>query len=128
MHDMPNDQLERELAAIVAEGGESAPLRVCEVGVEALPINGAAITMMIDIDRQEPVCASDEVAGRIDELQFTLGEGPCLQAFTSGRPVLIKDLREGVDQRWPIFSVQAQRTGARGLYVLPLQLGASRSG
>ena len=125
---MASDALGATLAAIVAEGGESAPLRVCEAGVEALPVDGAAITMMSDVDRQEPVCASDEVAGRIDELQFTLGEGPCLQAFTSGRPVLITDLREGVDRRWPVFSLHAQRTGARGLYVFPLQLGPTKVG
>lgn len=125
---MASDALGATLAAIVAEGGESAPLRVCEAGVEVLPVDGAAITMMSDVDRQEPVCASDELAGRIDELQFTLGEGPCMQAFTSGRPVLITDLREGVDRRWPVFSLHAQRTGARGLYVFPLQLGATKVG
>ena len=125
---MADDTLGAALAAIVAEGGDEAPLRVCQAGVAALPIDGAAITMMTALDRQEPVCASDEVAGRIDELQFTLGEGPCMEAFASGRPVLIPDLHEEVDDRWPVFSLHAQRTTARGLYVLPLQLGVIKVG
>ncbi|MFD2082437.1 ANTAR domain-containing protein [Actinopolymorpha cephalotaxi] len=125
---MADDPLGDALAAIVAEGGGAAPLRVCQAGVEALPIDGAAITMMTALDRQEPVCASDEVAGRIDELQFTLGEGPCMEAFASGRPVIIPDLQERIDRRWPVFSLHAQRTAARGLYVLPLQLGAIKVG
>ncbi|MGW0229887.1 GAF and ANTAR domain-containing protein [Actinopolymorpha singaporensis] len=125
---MADDPLGDALASIVAEGGDGAPLRVCRAGVAALPIDGAAITMMTGLDRQEPICASDEVAGRIDELQFTLGEGPCMEAFASGHPVLIPDLQERVDRRWPVFSLHAQRTAARGLYVLPLQLGAIKVG
>ena len=122
------DPLVRTLASIIVEGGESAPLRICQASVDALPVDGAAITMMTDADRQEPVCASDEVAGRIDELQFSLGEGPCVEAFSSGRPVLIPDLQDGIDHRWPVFSVNARRTAARGLYVLPLQMGAIKVG
>ena len=45
-----------------------------------------------------------------------------------GRPVLITDLQERIDRRWPVFSLHAQRTAARGLYVLPLQLGAIKVG
>ena len=128
--EMPSaDGLVETLASIIAEGGDAAPLRICQACVEALPIDGAAITMMTGADRQEPVCASDELSGRIDELQFSLGEGPCVEAYATGRPVLISDLRDGgVDQRWPVFSVNARRTAARGLYVLPLQMGAIKVG
>ena len=122
------DPLVRTLASIIIEGGESAPLRVCQASVSALPVDGAAITMMTGADRQEPVCASDEVSGRIDEIQFSLGEGPCVEAFMTGRPVLISDLQDGIDQRWPVFSVNARRTSARALYVLPLQVGAIKVG
>lgn len=116
------------LASIVAEGGDSAPLRVCQACVRELPVDGVAITLMTDADHQEPICASDQVASEIEELQFSLGEGPCLEAFGSGRPVLIPDLADTVDHRWPMFSTQIRRTMARALYVLPVQLGAIRLG
>jgi hypothetical protein len=73
------------------------------------------------VDHQNPVWASDEVAARIDELQFRLCEGPCVEAFTSGAPVLVPDITDGVHDKWPVFAAAAaQETTARGMYVLPL--------
>ncbi len=43
-------------------------------------MTGAAIVEMRDVTRQETVWATDEVADRLETLQFTLGEGPCMQA------------------------------------------------
>ncbi len=119
------------LAAAVAEGGPDAPGRIGALCVAALPVTGAAITVMSGPDHQDPVWASDAVAARLDELQFRLAEGPCLQAFTSRRPVLITDIRDDTDHRvgqWPMFTAAARDTTARGIYVLPLQDGAARVG
>lgn len=116
-----------DLAAIVAEGGPEAPRRICEACVAALPVTRAAITMMAGADRQEPIWVSDEVARELDELQFAVGEGPCVEAFTERRPVLVADLTdptEQVDGRWPVFAAAARRTPVRALFVLPLQAGA----
>lgn len=112
------------LAAIVAEGGRGAPERICRACVAALPVTGAAITVMSSADRQEPVCATDEVATRLDELQFRLAEGPCVEAFAERRPVLVPDLNDQADVRWPMFAEAASQTPARALHVFPLQLGA----
>src|SRR3954453_14084630 len=76
---------------------------------------------MISTQYQIPVWATDEVAGRIDELQFRLAEGPCVEAFTSAGPVLVPDIADGVHEKWPVFAAAAVReTVARGMYVLPL--------
>jgi GAF domain-containing protein len=64
--------------------------------------------------------ATDEVAARIDELQFDLGEGPGWDAVTSAAPVLISDLHEGSQKRWPIFSNAAEAVPARALFVFPM--------
>jgi hypothetical protein len=112
------------LAEIVHEGGAVAPERICEACVEALPVNGAAITAMTSANHQEPIFATDQVASRLDELQFTLGEGPCVEAFIDRRPVLVSDLEDVNDSRWPMFAVAARETPARALYVFPLQAGA----
>src|SRR4051812_9660949 len=113
---------EQGLAAALAEGGVRAAQRICELCVGALPVTGAAITAMTSPDHQNPVWATDEGAARIDELQFRLSEGPCVEAFTSGAPVLVADIAEGLHEEWPLFAAAAaQETGARGMYVFPLR-------
>jgi hypothetical protein len=95
--------------------------RICELWVSALPVTGASITAMTSVNHQNPIWASDEVATRIDELQFRLSEGPCVEAFTSRAPVLVPDITDGVHDKWPAFAAAAVRqTTARGMYVLPL--------
>jgi hypothetical protein len=66
-------------------------------------------------ERQEPVFATDHVAGELDELQFRLGEGPSVEASTRCRPVQVNDLADISDSRWPMFAVAARRTPARGM-------------
>ena len=55
--------------------------------------------------------ASDEASERIDELQFELGEGPCMDAFASRRPVLEADLVVGGTARWPLYAAAANNSG-----------------
>jgi GAF domain len=116
--------LAQTLAEIVAEGGTEAPRRICEACIAVLPMSRAAVTMMAGPDRQEPIFASDTIAAHLDEMQFRLGEGPCVEAFTERRPVLIPDLAELTDSRWPVFAAAARRTPVRAAFVLPLQVGA----
>jgi GAF domain len=112
------------LAEIVADGGTAAPQRICEACIAVLPVSRAAVTMMAGPDRQEPIFASDAIAAHLDEMQFRLGEGPCVEAFTERRPVLVPDLAEVADNRWPVFAAAARRTPIRAAFVLPLQAGA----
>ena len=91
-------EFDQGLTAALAEGGAWAAQHICELCVNALPVTGAAITAMTSPDHQSPVWATDAVAQRIDELQFRLAEGPCVEAFTSGVPVLVTDIAEGVDE------------------------------
>jgi hypothetical protein len=108
----------------VSAGGADAPQRICEACVAALPLDRAALTLMTRPDQQQPLWVSDEVAGELDELQFSLGEGPCVQAFADRRPVLVADLKEQGDCPWPVFAAAALRTPVRALFVLPVQAGA----
>jgi hypothetical protein len=116
--------LVKTLAEIVADGGSAAPRRICEACLAVLPVSRAAVTMMASANRQEPIFASDDVAAHLDELQFRLGEGPCVEAFREGRAVLVPDLTEVTDSRWPMFAAAARLTPIRAVFVLPLQAGA----
>ena len=71
--------------------------------------------------------ASDAVSARLEELQFTMGEGPDAEDFAFGSPMLIPDL-ESMAARWPGFTPAAAAAGARAMFALPLQDGAIRVG
>jgi len=77
------------------------------------------------------VCATDDTAAQIEDLQFTLGEGPCVDAVATGSPLLIADLAEPGDlvvERWPAFMRGATTAGVRAVFAFPLRIGAINVG
>jgi hypothetical protein len=102
--------------------------RLCSAAVRALPMWGAGLSLMSEGGVRGVAAASDEASERIDELQFTLGEGPCMDAFTSRRPVLEPDLDTGGKSRWPVYSAAVHAEGVRAAFAFPLQVGAARLG
>lgn len=72
--------------------------------------------------------ASDPASERIEELQFTLGEGPCIDAFADRKPVLTADLADTATYRWPVYAPAVQDGGVRAVFAFPLQIGAVRLG
>jgi hypothetical protein len=116
--------------AILASGSSLArPGGLCGPCVELLPVTGAAVSTLSGPINNETVCASDDVAFRIDELQFDLGEGPCWEAFASRRPVLVPDTREGPPVTpWPVFSTAIRETSAAALFAFPLYVGGTGVG
>jgi len=73
------------------------------------------------------VAASSAAARNIEQLQFTLGEGPCQDAYGTGRPVLTPDVADATS-RWPGYAPAALEHGVRAVFAIPLQVGASRLG
>lgn len=92
-----------------------------------LGVTGAGISMVTKAGNRGVVCATDDVSARIEDLQFTLGEGPCVDAVHNGAPVLVDDLDTPGDiavDRWPTFMQAATADGVRALYAFPLRIGA----
>lgn len=102
--------------------------RLCEVATEAVGVSGAGVMLMSDDVSAGRACSSDHVATAIEELQFTLGEGPCVDAYFQERPVLEPDLATPVVARWPAFTPAAVEAGAGAVFGFPLQIGAVRLG
>jgi hypothetical protein len=101
----------------------------CEVAAAMAGVDGAWLTVMSDPARRELVHATGARAAKLEELQFTVGEGPCVDAFTSGIPVLVPDLgNAGWSARWPGFTVAGVAAGACAVFAFPLVLGAIRVG
>ena len=108
-----------------AEGTMSLPDRLCRVCTEVIGVDGAGLSLMTDQLHRETIGASNDVAARIEELQLTLGEGPCIDAFTTGRPVLAPDLdARAMVARWPGFTPGAVAAGVRAVFGFPLGAGA----
>jgi len=103
---------------------------MCDACVAYLPgMSGVGVALMTRLPAQGVRYASDRVSERIEELQVVLGEGPCVDAFSAGQPVLAADLGDGAwARRWPVFAPEAFAAGARALFALPLQVGAARVG
>ncbi|MBE1498176.1 hypothetical protein H4696_005276 [Amycolatopsis lexingtonensis] len=100
--------------------------RVCRACVRLLPVDGAAVSMMVDAGHREVVYASDAVSTALAELQFSLGEGPCFEAYVLGGPVLVPDLAAGPPAAWPVFAAEAAAQPVAALFTFPVQIGAAR--
>jgi hypothetical protein len=92
-------------AWIAAAHDGDAPVSVgalCRAAVLRLGVDGASVTAMSGPVAREPVHASDDVSARLEELQFTTGEGPGTDDFRLGSPMLLAELAS-VAGRWPGF-------------------------
>lgn len=94
----------------------------------SLPVTGVGLALMTDAGPAGTVAISDDRAGTMEDLQFTLGEGPCVDCSTSGRPVLQPDLQRTGPGRWPGFSAGALQAGVRAVFALPLRVGGIKLG
>jgi ANTAR domain/GAF domain len=108
-----------------ALGGPVSLAHVCAAAVATLGVDGAGLTVVVTPTVRETVNATDAVAADLEELQLTLGQGPCVDTFTSGGPVLADDLRSSeFFARWPVFAPAALDAGALAVFALPLHIGA----
>ncbi len=106
----------------LADGVEPQSRKLCELCVLVLPVDGAALAVMTGSGSREMVYATDSVAQELDELQFTLGEGPCIDAFRERRPVLEASMaHESAQERWPGYAREAVELGAQATFAFPLQ-------
>jgi hypothetical protein len=107
------------------QGWARAVCAVCVAAVAA--VEAAALTLYSRSQAQEMLAATDEWSAGLEETQYTLGEGPGVQAFVDGSPILIDDLTLE-QKRWPVFAEAALRFDAIAMFSFPLQVGAIRIG
>lgn len=99
--------------------------RLCELCLQILPVDGASVVVRSGRDHRELVHATDDIIERLDDLQFVIGEGPCLDAYRERFPVVEPDLTgDAASTRWPGFAREATAVGAGAVFAFPLQVGA----
>jgi GAF domain len=125
---MSGDRLLRILALLPAAAGSPETLRLCQVAAEVTGMSGAGIMIFDEDLPRGSVCTTDPVSALIEDLQYTLGEGPCVDAHTLGMPVAEADLAAPAVPRWPAFGPPAVGGGARAVFGFPVRIGAVRLG
>jgi hypothetical protein len=123
------DRLLRILTVLRGTTREAlGPARLCEACAEVVAVSGAGVMLMSEGIPQGSLCSSNEVSTLIEDLQYTLGEGPCVDAYELDHPVLEPNLAAAGPSRWPAFAPPAVEAGARAMFGFPLQVGAIRLG
>ena len=102
---------------------------LCHDCVNDLEASAGVVSLMTRAGYRAAAHATDARARQLDEDQFTLGEGPALDAFESSSEVLAVDLRaEPWPTRWPLFVPAAERLSVRAALSFPLLAGARSLG
>jgi len=122
-------ELSQEFAALGAElrgagDHQSALRRIVDLAVKHVEgCTWASITALRGV-QGHTVTASDEVALRVDALQYEFHEGPCLSAATDATDYLLFDVED--EPRWPQFArATAAQTPVRS--VLAFRLAGERA-
>ncbi len=83
---------------------------------------GDAGLMIADADGHMHLAASSSHQMQLLELlELQYDEGPCPDAYRTGRPVLCDDMRDATE-RWPTFAPAALTAGFRSAHALPMRL------
>jgi len=102
--------------------------RLCGVCAGIVGVNGAGVMLMSGDIPRGSLCTTDEVSQLIEELQYTLGEGPCVDAYQQDKVVAEPDLADPVTRRWPAFTPPALQAGVRAIFGFPLRVGTVHLG
>lgn len=104
--------------------------RICRACTDGLDVDGAAMSVLTATDARLTLAATDPTAQVLEDLQFSLNEGACIEAAETGAPVLVVDVHEATQTaRWPLFAAAVrERTPVRGLFALPLRWGGINLG
>ncbi|HEX9031974.1 MAG TPA: GAF domain-containing protein [Streptosporangiaceae bacterium] len=125
---MTGERRRRIVAEFSAGGGAWSSARLCAVCPGIVGVNGAGVMLMSGDIPRGSLCTTNEVSQLIEELQYALGEGPCVDAYREDRMVAEPDLADPVTRRWPAFTTPALQAGVRAVFGFPLRAGTVRLG
>jgi transcriptional regulator with GAF, ATPase, and Fis domain len=112
-----------ELTDTLGDGFDTAGLlyQLATASTELLDVDAAGVLLLAEDGRPIPVAATDLSIDRLEHLEAETGTGPGLESVRAHRCVDCPDL-ERDDERWSQFARQAQATGFRAVYAVPMNL------
>jgi GAF domain-containing protein len=111
---------------LTQETAQHAVDLLAAVARETTPQAFGAGVSLIQQSQRVSVGATDLLVRTADDLQYSLGEGPCLSAWSTSRPVLIQDT--SADERFPRWNRAAVEAGVRSCLSVPLLHGSGSLG
>jgi GAF domain-containing protein len=92
--------------------------------VEVLDVAAAGLMLAGPVGDLRMMASSSEAMRVLELFELQSDDGPCLDCYRSGRPVINQDLAT-VNGRWPRFAPQALAAGFRSVHALPMRLGGT---
>lgn len=124
---MAAERLARILAHLAQTDSAPGP-KLCEVAAHVTSMTGAGVMLLAGNRPQASLCTTDTVSALIEDIQYSLGEGPCVDAHRTGTVVAEPDLAAPAIARWTAFSPRALNGGARAVFGFPIRIGTARIG
>ena len=121
------EQSVRIAVAFAREAAKSPAASLCAACVDVLGVTGAGITVMGG-GQAGPLCVSNKRMAALEDSQYTLGEGPCQDAYHAGLPVHAPHLDKMAPDRWPSFVGVARDAGIGAAFAYPLTTNGARVG
>jgi GAF domain-containing protein len=91
--------------------------------VELLDLEAAGLLLADSRGTLQLVAASTEQARVVELFQIQSDEGPCLDAYRTGQPVIVPDLTASqATARWPMFTGAAREMGFAAVHAIPMRL------
>jgi hypothetical protein len=116
---MMTDRGTRIAVAFAREAARPSSSPLCSACVDVLAVTAAGITIMGG-DHDGPIGVSNQSVSELEDLQFTVGQGPCRDAFQSGRPVHAPRFDTSRSTSWPSFVALARATDIAAVFAYPL--------
>jgi hypothetical protein len=125
---MDSPEVAAHLAAVatelLAEPTEQLTVRsIVKRAVEVVP-DAESVSLAVRVRHQklQTLAATDELAMAADELQFALGEGPCLDSVEQAD--WVRSGSVGQDPRWPVWGPRAAELGVGSLLTVQAYAGS----
>jgi hypothetical protein len=116
-------RLARVVAALAPS--EADPARtLCVAAAEVVGVSGAGVVLWSGGQPLGNVCVSDARTQRVEDAQYMLGEGPCVEAFRARAPIAVPDLADPGEGRWAEFRQDALAAGMHAAFGFPLLIAS----
>jgi GAF domain-containing protein len=90
--------------------------------IDVLDVSTAGLIMLVD-GGLRLMASSSEAMRVLELLELQAEEGPCMDCYRSGRPVVNVDLAtDEARARWPRFVPEARAAGFRSAHAVPMRL------